>query len=481
MLDTVIRGGRVVTPDGVAEMDIGVKGGAIAALGFPGSLGAEALNVIDVTGNIVLPGGIEPHAHIGIPVPEVFAGRPEVLTQPPEAATRAAAFGGVTTLIDFAGDIPLTGGGIGPDGPIPIMKKLESRRGAFSGHAYIDFAFHYIVSGRVSHKTIGEIGEAIQSGLASFKIFTTFRDSRVPDGHLLAVFQQVAKNGGIMAVHAEDDDIVDYMTQDLKRQGKDQAYNLHLVHNKTSEDLAFRKVIRMAQLSEVGIYFVHVTAKEGVLAVAEARARSQPIYGETIHSYLEFTSEDYKKSDGTKFHTYPALKFPEDRDELNLSLMDGRLSTLATDEYTTFKDVKTWGKTIEHVCGGHNGIETRIPVAFTKFVSQGNMPLTRFAEISSTNIARIMGLYPRKGAIAVGSDADMVVIDPKIRKTITLGDLHADSDYSIWEGFACEGYPVMTMLRGRVIVDNGKLIGSTDDGRWLGRKVSPEIVGRPVC
>ncbi|HKF65224.1 MAG TPA: amidohydrolase family protein, partial [Vicinamibacterales bacterium] len=150
------------------------------------------------------------------------------------------------------------------------------------------------------------------------------------------------------------------------------------------------------------------------------------------------------------------------------------------DEYTVHKAYKLAGSTIETVCGGHNGIETRMPVAFTKFVAERNMPLTRFVDITSANAARILGLYPQKGAIQPGSDADLVLIDPAVRKTIALADLHADADYSIWEGFACQGYPMMTILRGKVIVEHGKLVGSSSHGRWVERRVSGDVLGRPA-
>src|SRR5262252_3831131 len=446
MLDLVVTGGQVVTPQGVADMDVGVQGEKIAALGWPGTLSGGG-RTIDARGKIVVPGGIEPHAHINIPVPEMWAGKPDVMTQPPEAATRAAAFGGVTTVIDFAGDLDLAPS---PNAPrVPIAEHVERRRAVFRGHSYTDFAFHYILAGEVAPQTIGEIGEAIQSGVASFKIFTTFRPIRVPYGHLWSIFAEVAKHGGIMAVHAEEDDVVTYMTQKLKREGRAHGYNLHLVHNNISEDLAFRHIIRLAQNTETAVYFVHTTAKEGVAAVAEARRLGQPVYAEA-------------------------------RDALIAGLLDGRLATTATDEYTVHKAYKLAGSTIETVCGGHNGIETRMPVAFTKFVAERNMPLTRFVDITSANAARILGLYPQKGAIQPGSDADLVLIDPAVRKTIALADLHADADYSIWEGFACQGYPVTTILRGKVIVEHGKLVGNSSDGRWVQRRVSGDVLGRPA-
>jgi dihydropyrimidinase len=400
------------------------------------------------------------------------------MTQPPEAASRAAAFGGVTTIIDFAGDLDLEG--TGSKQPSSILQVLEQRRDVFRTHSYTDFTFHYILAGEVAPETVGEIGEAIQEGVASFKIFTTFHPIRVPYGPLWSIFAEVAKHGGIMAVHAEEDEIVRYMTEKLKREGRAQGYNLHLVHNNISEDLAFRNIIRLAKHTGVGIYFVHTTAKEGVAAIAEARSEGRPVYGEALHNYLQFTCEDYKKPGGTAIHTYPAIKFADDRDALTAGLMDGRLATTATDEYTTYKGPKLWGDTIESVCGGHNGIETRLPVAFTKFVAERSMSLQRFVDITSANAAKILGMYPQKGAIQPGSDADIVLIDSNLKKTITLDDLHADSDYSIWEGFACQGYPVMTILRGKVIVENGKLVGSSTDGRWLKRRVANDILARPA-
>ena len=478
MLDCVIKGGQVVTPQAVGEMDVGIQGEKIVAVGWSGTLSEQAARVIDASGKIVIPGGIEPHAHIGIPVPSEWSGQPDIMTQPPQDASRAAAFGGVTTIVDFAGDLSFAE--VEDATPKSIMSVVEERRSVFRTHAYTDYTFHYILAGEVAPETISEIGEAIQEGVASFKIFTTFHPIRVPYGHLWTIFAEVAKHGGIMAVHAEEDEVVRYMTEKLKREGRDQGYNLHLVHNNISEDLAFRHIIRLAQHTEAGIYFVHTTAKEGVAAIAEARAAGQPVYGEALHNYLQFTCEDYKKPGGTAIHTYPAIKFADDRDALIAGLMDGRLATTATDEYTTHKGPKLWGDTIETVCGGHNGIETRMPVAFTKFVAERNMSLQRFVDITSANAAKLLGLYPRKGAIQPGSDADLVLIDPDMKKTLTLDDLHADADYSIWEGFACQGYPVLTMLRGKVIVDQGQLVGSSTDGQWLKRRVSGDIISRPV-
>ena len=475
MLDLIIKGGTVVAPEGASLMDVGIQGEQIAAVASPGALDdLGAAETIDATGMIVLPGGIEPHAHINVPVPDYWAGGDTgIFTQPPEAASRAAAFGGVTTYVDFAGALPLTPGAVPPSDP--IMGQIETRRDIFRGHSYTDYTFHYILAGAIPPVTLGEIGEAIQSGVASFKIFTTFH-ARVPMGHLWEIFQEVGKHGGIMAVHAEEDDIVTYMEDKLEREGRDHGSNLHLAHNNISEDISFRKVVRLAQSTETGIYFVHATAKEGVAAIAEARAAQLPVYGEALHNYLQFTKDDYLKPDGLAIHTYPAIKFSDDRDALQQGLVDGPICTTATDEWTTYKNVKLAGDTIRTLCGGHNGIETRMPVTYTKLVSTGRIGLERFAAITSSNAAKILGMYPQKGAIAPGSDADIVIFDPNLKKTITVDELHAESDYSIWDGFQSEGYPIMTMLRGKVIVRDGQLLGSSGDGRWLSRKVAPGVI-----
>ncbi len=474
MLDLIIRGGRVVTPGTVAELDVGIEGERISVIAEPGTLPEGNAREIDASGLVVLPGGIEPHAHIAQRVNlEWSGGRRNVYTQSPDAASLAAVFGGVTTIVDFASEQRNRR-------EASIAEDVEARAAVFAGHSHADFCFHYILFGEVPQRRIEQIGEAVEGGIASFKVFTTMGRTRVPYGHLGGVMSEVVKQGAILAVHAEEDDVVNYMRQKLKREGRDQGYNLPLVHNNLSEDLSFRTVIRIARHAGTALYLLHVTAREGLDAIAEARARDQAVYGEALHNYLHFIGEDYRKPEGTTLHTYPSLKSAEDRDALIAGVLDGRLSTVATDDYTTHKDIKLSGQTLETVCGGHNGIETRIPVAYTKLVHERGMSLARFADVIATNAARILGLFPRKGAILPGSDADLVLFDPELRKTIALEDLHADSDYSIWDGFACAGYPATTLLRGKVVVNEGKLLGSLSDGQWLPRRVEPEVLHSPA-
>jgi dihydropyrimidinase len=475
MLDLVIRGGRVVTPWGVGQWDVAVAGEKIVAVAEPCTLQGEVGRILDASGKIVVPGGIEPHAHVASPVP----GNPGARTQPPEPVSRAALFGGTTTLTDFAIQHP----------GLDIPQAIDERTATWRGQSYCDYAHHCMLVGDIPFHVIAQVREAIADGHATFKIFTTnIRPTeRLPTveqrrlvgmGHLSGVMEQAAKHGGMMFVHAEDDDIVQYMYKKLTVEARTEWYNIHEVHNNLSEDMAFRRVLRLAEWTGAAVYFVHVSAQEGLNAMREARGRGLPVYGETLHNYVSFNAEDYQR--GPQYHTYPSLKSEADRLALWDGLLNGGISSMATDGSCTDFAMKVAGRTIHDVSGGHHGIETRMGITYTEGVVKRGMPLPQFVEITSTNAARIMGYYPRKGAIAPGSDADIVLIDPSIKKILSLHDLHL-GDYSIWEGWEIEGWPVTTILRGKVMVENGQFYGSPTDGRFIPRKIDPLILRRPVC
>jgi dihydropyrimidinase len=236
----------------------------------------------------------------------------------------------------------------------------------------------------------------------------------------------------------------------------------------------------MAERTGAAIYLMHVSAGEGVDAIAEARSRGQPIFGETLHHYTTFNSQVYKEEDGPLYHTYPSLKYQEDADALWRGLVEGPLSTVATDVLWCGRDLKLSGKTIETTVGGSSATEERVGITYTEGVVKRGMPLQRFVDVTSANAAKIMGLYPQKGVIAPGSDADLVLIDPNFKRALRMDDFHI-SDYSIWEGFPVEGWPVMTILRGAVAVENGQLNTSLGSGKFLSRKVNPEVTNRPTC
>src|SRR2546426_4199923 len=292
--------------------------------------------------------------------------------------------------------------------------------------------------------------------------------------------EKITPHGRIMVVHAEDHDLVQVMYEKCREEKQTDGWLLPLVHNKLSELLAFRRTIQLAAHTGAGVYFVHTSAREGVEAVAEARAKGLPIYAETLHHYACFNAEDYKKPRGFCYHTYPSLKYPDDNNALWEGLVRDGVSTTATDEYPTSLEVKLQGKKIDDVTGGNLGAEARMGIVYTEGVVKRGMSLERFADVTSTNAARIMGLYPRKGVIAPGSDADIAIIDPSIKKTLVREDFHV-SDYSPWEGWAIQGWPVTTILRGRVVVENRRLVGDRRDGKLVARRISPEVLRRPAC
>ena len=476
MLDLVIKGGQVVTPWGVGEWEVAIKGEQVVAVAQPGTLTQDVSRAIDATGKIVVPGGVEPHTHCYWLIPT--AAEEGLYTGGPTEVSRACLFGGTTTLVDFAYWEP------GED----LFQTLEAREKLFKGNSYADYSYHcalFSTKGDLPFEVIEQIKDVISAGYPSFKIWTTnttpTRPRQMTDiGHLSEIMSHVATNNGIMAIHAEDEDIVMFMYKKLKHEGRIQRRNMHLAHNNMSEDISFRRVIRLAEWMGCAIYMMHVSAKEGVAAISEARSKGLPVYGETLHHYASFTHEDYERPEGAIYHTYPSLKFDDDRKALWDGLVRGDLSTVATDELFTTKDIKMRGETIDDTTGGSEGVEPRMGIAYTEGVVKRGMPLERFAEITSTNAAKILGLYPRKGAIAPGSDADIALIDPEFRKRLEISDLHG-SDYSPWEGWDVQGWPVMTILRGKVVVEDGKLLGSPGDGQLLPRKMDPRVLARPAC
>jgi dihydropyrimidinase len=327
-----------------------------------------------------------------------------------------------------------------------------------------------------------ELGEAIQDGYPTVKIFTTdIRPSRrgfmVDFGDIWEVFKVLAKHGGLGVIHAEDNDIVMHMYDKLIREGRVAFENMAEVHNTLSEDLSFRRVLRLAESVGTALYMMHISAATGVEAVAEMRAKGRPVYGETLHQYLLFSTEDYKRQNGQIYHTYPSLKSPADQSALWHGLQNCVIHTVATDELCCTLAQKTIGKRIDDTTGGNAAVEPRLAVLYTEMVTRRGYALSKYVDLVSSNAAKIMGLYPRKGAIAVGSDADIAILDPTRRGKIRKEDLH-ETDYTPWEGHDIFAWPVMTILRGKVVVEGGKLLGELADGKYQKRKISTDILSR---
>jgi len=469
MLDLVIRSDRVVTPAGVEACDVAIQGEKIVAVASAGTFGRDRTQrLIDAAGKIVMPGGIDPHVHL-----KWYTPHPDgsvTYTDPPSVVSRAALHGGTTTMIDFA---RWTHGNT-------IQQAIERRHEDWTAQCYCDYSFHVMVEGRLPPEIFGQLGEALRSGYPTVKIFTTditpSRRGRMVDfGDIWEVFKVVAQERGMCVMHGEDNDIVMHMYDKLIREGRAGFENMAEVHNAMSEDLSFRRVLGLARnVPGIVLYFMHVSAAFGVAALREARSRGLPVYGETLHQYLMYTSEDYKRPNGQMYHTYPSLKSQADQEALWAGTVDGTIHTVATDEVCCSLKVKTMGKRIDDTTGGNVGVEPRVALMYTEMVGRRGYSLGKFVDLVSTNAAKIMGLYPRKGALAAGADADIAVLDPSRRTTLRKEMLH-ESDYSPWEGHEVHAWPSLTVLRGKVVVDDGKFLGDLKDGLYLYRKISDDI------
>jgi dihydropyrimidinase len=475
MFDLIVSGGTAVMPASTEAADIGVSGGRIAAIGAPGSLAAiGAARVVDAAGQIVIPGGIDPHIHCGMPI----VGGPsnqELLSAPPDQVSRAALYGGTTTLLDFALCLP----------EAPLQQSIEQRQREWAGNCHCDYGFHLMLRGTQTPALLDALPEAVQAGHATVKIFTTDirplnQGRMVKFGDIWEVLKVLARSGGLAAIHAEDNDIVMHMYEKLIREQRTGFENLAEVHNTLSEDLSFNRVIRLAENVEgAALYMVHVSAAAGVAAIAASRARGFPIYGETLHQYLLYTAEDYKKPGGQMYHTYPSLKFAEDQKALWEATDHGAIQAIATDEVCCPLKVKLQGSRIDDTTGGNSGVEPRLSLMYTHIVEKQGRSLADFTGLVSTNAAKIMGLYPKKGALAVGSDADIVLLDPRLTRVLRAAELH-ETDYTPWEGHEVAAWPSMTILRGKVMVDNGNFLASPSDGQFLSRKIPDAIRTRPA-
>jgi dihydropyrimidinase len=475
MLDIVISGGLAVLPSGPQPADIGIAGEHIVAIGAPGSL-AElgAGRIVDASGRIVIPGGIDPHVHCRWPMPVPGVAQP-AMTDGPDRVSQAALFGGTTTIIDFA----LV------DAGMTVQQAIERRQQEWAGDCHCDYAFHTMVQGKIAPELLGQLAESVAAGHPSVKIFTTditpSRRGRMVDfGGIWEVLKVLAQAGGIAAIHAEDNDIVMHMYEKLIREDRTGFENLAEVHNTLSEDLSFNRVIRLAENVEgAALYMVHVSAASGAAAIGASRARGFPIYGETLHQYLLYNAEDYKRPGGQMYHTYPSLKFADDQKALWAATRHGAIQAIATDEVCCPLKVKLQGSRIDDTTGGNSGVEPRLSLMYTHMVAKRGYSLADFVGLVSTNAAKIMGLYPKKGALAVGSDADIVLLDARKPRVIRKEDLH-ETDYTPWEGHEVAAWPSMTILRGKIAVDNASFLAAPGDGQFLPRKIPDEIRARPA-
>lgn len=472
MLDLVVTGGTVVAPGGTVEADIGIKDGILVELARPGLLDGLGVRAIDAGGLIVVPGGVEPHVHTLWP--HEHPDGSVSLYGKPEDVSRAALHGGTTTLLDYA-----------VVGPGETLAQVIDAKTETWKTSYTDYSLHLLVRGDAGSTTLAEIPGAIAAGFPSFKLFTTdlrpaMRGLMTDLGSAIDFLGVVARHGGIVNIHAEDDELVMHEYERAERTGKTGLTEMPRVHSAAAEEVAVRRFIAAARTGPGGaLYFVHLTAAGSVQAVAEARDRGEAVYAETLHHSAVFTSDVYVQPDGILFHTYPSLRAAADASALWDGLATGAISCLATDDNTTPESAKRQGGTVFDTPGGHAGVETRMMVAFTEGVVRRGLSLDWFARVTSSNAARLFGLYPRKGAILVGSDADLCLWDPQAARTLRAASLHA-TDYSIWSGYRVRGAPRLTIKHGEIAVDGARLVAAPGTGTLVPRRIEAEILAGPA-
>ena len=455
MFDVIIRGGTVVASQGAGNYDVAISGQTIAAVTAPGAIANDqAGRVIDASGKIVMPGGIDPHVHCKwhLPMPDGTAG----FTEGPEVVSRAALYGGTTTMIDFAARMEEK----------PLRQVIAERDQDWVGNCYCDFAYHVMLLGDIEPDVLEELEGVLQDGYPTVKIFTTnitpSRSGRmVHFGDIWEVFKILTRTGGLGVIHSEDNDLVMHMYEKLFRENRVSFHNMAEVHSALSEDLSFRRVIRLAEAEQTPLYMMHVSAGTGVQAIREARAKgTADLRRDIAPVHALYTSEDYQRPNGQIYHTYPSLKSPADQAELWAGTLDGSINSVATDEICCTLRTKTVGSRIDDTTGGNAGVEPRMGVMYHEMVTQRGYSLERYVDLVSTNAARIMGMYPRKG---VRSRRVVMQISPfstpAINKTGAKLKTYTKRITAHGKGHPITAWPVVTLLRGKLMVENGQFHG----------------------
>ena len=455
--DTLIQGGTVVTASDTYASDIGIADGRIAAIAA--DLPREsARNVLSAKDAYVMPGGIDVHTHLDMP----FGGTTSADDY--ETGTNAAAFGGTTTLIDFA-----------------IQYKGESLRTAFDAwwskaerKAVIDYGFHCIVTD-LPDARLEEMDSLVREGVSSFKLFMAYPGVfMVEDAVIFKALSRAAGSGAMICIHAENGGAIDVIVKRALAEGKTAPKYHALTRPVTAEAEAVGRAIALAEMAGAPVYIVHLSSNDALERVREARDRGLPVYAETCPQYLFLSIEnfDIPGFEGAKYVFTPPLREKWHQDKLWKGLAQDQLQVVSTDHCPfCYKEQKELGKDdFTKIPNGGPGIEHRLSLIFTGGVHGGRFSANRFVQLVSTAPAKVFGLYPRKGTIAVGSDADLVIFDPNREETISAATHHMRVDYSMFEGIRVKGVPRQVLVGGRVVIDQGRFLGRAGQGQFLKRQ-----------
>jgi dihydropyrimidinase len=450
-VETVIRGGVVATVEGAVEADVGITGGRIAAIGD--RLDGDA--VVDARGCVVIPGAIDVHTHFDTAVGDM------VTADDYESGSRAAAFGGVTTFVNYAFQ------GEGES----LTQAVEREQAKAAPASYVDYSFHPVIT-RADGDVLAELEAVCGAGFTSVKIFTAIPGFELGDRAILRVLQAAGAAGMLVNVHAEDGALIDHLTDVLLGEGRFEMDALPEARPDVAEGLATEKISIYGGATRCPIYVVHLSSLAGLEAVRRARARGAEVYVETRPLYLFLTEETYclPGQEARKYVAWPPLRKEKDREALWEALAWGEIQTYATDHTTwTLAQKADASLSFAQVPGGVSNVESFVGMLYSAGVGTGRLSLSRFVEVISTNPAKLFGMWPRKGTITIGSDADLTIIDPHRRMQIAAARMQSASDFEPHEGFEAVGWPVKTILRGRVVVDDGELRAEPGNGELVRR------------
>ena len=454
--DLVIRRGTVATAADTTACDIGIKDGVVAMLGKNLGLGTRE---IDASGRLVLPGGIDSHCHI-----EQRSSAGVVCADDFYSATVSAAFGGTTTVIPFAAQ----------HRGQSLRQVVEEYHAAARPKAVIDYAFHLIISDPSEQVMGQELPALIRDGYTSFKVYMTYDLLALDDRQMLDILAVARREGALVMVHAENHEMINWLTSRLLERGLG-APRFHAVsHARLAEGEATNRAVALSQLLDVPILLVHVSAGEAIDVIRNAQTKGLRIYGETCPQYLFLTADDLARPgvEGAKFCCSPPPRDHAAQQAVWTGLKNGTFQVFSSDHAPYRFDAS--GKlphgdktTFKEIANGVPGIELRLPLLFSEGVGQGRLDLNAFVALTATNHAKLYGLYPRKGTIAVGSDADIAIWDPERETEITAGMLHDHVGYTPYEGRWLRGWPVTVLSRGRIVVEDRKLGAERGSGQFL--------------
>jgi dihydropyrimidinase len=454
---TLITGGTVVTADGSYEADVLVDGETIAQIGrsLPAG-GVTADETIDATGKYVIPGAIDVHTHMELPFGGTFA------KDTFETGTRAAAFGGTTTIVDFA---------VQSKGK-SLREGLDAWMAKAEGNAVVDYGFHMIMSD-VTDDSLREMDQLVDEGIPDFKVFTAYPGVFYSDdGAIFRALQQTSRNGGLIMVHAENGPAIDVIAAENVDAGHTEPLYHGISRYPILEGEATNRTIRLAEAAGVPLYIVHLSARDALNEVRAARDRGSKVFAETCPQYLFLSLDDLGNGfDGAKFVCSPPLRTKDHQADLWTGLVKDDLQVVSTDHCPfDFEGQKELGRDdFRKIPNGLPGVEDRVDLLHDGGVVDGRITRERWVELIATAPAKLFGMFPRKGALAVGSDADVVVYDPSARHTISARTHHMDVDYSCYEGREVQGRSDVVLSRGTVVVRDGTWLGPAGHGRFVKR------------